>query len=208
MPDKLAQFARNCRDERELFVRLWLAEGIPYAFQEFPLLFQKSREWLANRIKVSTRDISVVGSAKIGYTLKPTNGTRPAFTGSSDIDYVIVSKPLFDRCAEDSMRFADDMNTGRIKPVTPAEKKWWPQDVDFITRNVPHGFVNSGKVPNQDRYGATQDMERAFWSLTVRLKATKDCPAFTKATYRVYETHDAFIQQATINLGTAMLGSL
>ena len=146
--------------QSDSFVRLWLSEGIPYAFQSCPILYQVSREWIANRVGVSPNEIGIVGSAKLGYSLRPTPDFRKLFHPKSDLDYVIVSGALFEKCAEISLRFVEDYESGAISPRTEGQKRCWSEDVEFIKRNIPNGFVNSGKVPNFEKYEGLRRIEQ------------------------------------------------
>ena len=186
-----------------MFVRLWLAEGIPHAFHNCPSLYQVTREWLARKLEVSPEDITIVGSARLGYSLKPSCFSR-AFNSRSDLDYVVISEPLFLKCQEASMLFVADYESSFITPTSDAQRQEWAGDVAFIKRNTLKGFLNSGKVPNWKRYEAMRSMENHFWHLGAKIKLTRGSPEFSKATFRIYRDYDSFIKRASINLSYAL----
>ena len=87
LPDVLEQYVL----EGEAF------DGIPYVFQNQPRAFDTLRQHLTDTLKLnSPKDITVVGSAKIGFSLSPHNFPRH-FSDESDIDVVVVDEALFDK---------------------------------------------------------------------------------------------------------------
>jgi hypothetical protein len=98
-PDAI-NFAPNhelSKEDSRRFAALWLAEGVPFAFLDYPGAFQAAREVLAHDLKVSFRDVSLVGSARIGYSLNPEKFGNAFQPGVSDIDLFVVNEKLFDK---------------------------------------------------------------------------------------------------------------
>ena len=65
------------------------------------------RQRVADHFKVAVENVIIVGSAKIGFTMRPKKG-RPiysAFRPESDVDIAIVSDVLFDRAWKECLRF-------------------------------------------------------------------------------------------------------
>ena len=56
---------------RNSIARLWLSEGIPYAFKESPILYDEIRSWLAIKLDIDPKEISMTGSGRIGQSLAP-----------------------------------------------------------------------------------------------------------------------------------------
>ena len=56
-------------NERLGVIRLWITEGIPYAFKNHPLLYEEIRAFIAKGVSVHTKEVTLVGSARIGYSL-------------------------------------------------------------------------------------------------------------------------------------------
>ncbi len=59
------------RDVRYALSRLWLSEGISFAFKTKPGIYEALRIWLARRLNVQAKQITVVGSGSQGYSLSP-----------------------------------------------------------------------------------------------------------------------------------------
>ena len=67
----------------------------PYIFEPKPLAWNIFRREIASELRVSHKDITVVGSGRLGISLKPW-GNLSRFTDKSDVDVVIVNSEAFD----------------------------------------------------------------------------------------------------------------
>ena len=57
--------------EKAILARLWISEGIPFAFRKCPGLYGEVRDSLAKGLELDAKQISVVGSGRLGYSLAP-----------------------------------------------------------------------------------------------------------------------------------------
>ena len=110
---ELTKFKQDCKTkEKDEIVQKYLIEGNCYFFE---LYFDEYEEFrfkktIADSLKVHIRDIAVVGSGKLGFSIKP-NKDNPGFyefkqfdeiydqdptMRKSDLDVAIVSSRLFD----------------------------------------------------------------------------------------------------------------
>ena len=67
----------------------------PYVFESDPPKWDSFREFLSTKLAVAQADIRVVGSARLGFSMKPGKNLK-SFSDTSDIDVVIVNTRLFD----------------------------------------------------------------------------------------------------------------
>src|SRR6266568_272955 len=70
-------------------------EAAPYVFESEPASLDKFRDALALSLMVARTDIRVVGSARLGFSMKPWQNLR-SFQDTSDIDVLVVNQTLFD----------------------------------------------------------------------------------------------------------------
>lgn len=70
-------------------------DAVPFVFEPKPAEWDTFRTVLVDNLGCAAADISVVGSARLGLSLKPDMNLR-AFTDKSDIDVVVVNAALFD----------------------------------------------------------------------------------------------------------------
>jgi len=69
--------------------------GVPYVFRSRPTNTDTLYDHLSKRLGVDAKNITIVGSAKVGFSLSPDNFPR-RFTASSDIDVLVIDERLFD----------------------------------------------------------------------------------------------------------------
>ena len=110
--------------ERAVLARLWISEGIPFAFRKCPGLYEEVRNWLAAGLELDAKQISVVGSARLGYSLAPERWGKPYRPDSSDVDFFAVSASLFDSLRDDFDRWRTDFNQGVIQPLDGDRGNW------------------------------------------------------------------------------------
>jgi hypothetical protein len=70
-------------------------QGFPFVFRQTPEALDVLKRHLFSELGADPDNISIVGSARIGFSLNPDNFPR-GFSEASDIDVLIVDKGLFD----------------------------------------------------------------------------------------------------------------
>lgn len=179
--------------------RAWLTEGIPWAFSNEPLLFEKVRELIANEIRIEPADIKLIGSARMGYSMNPTK-VGNQFSDTSDLDLAVVSAEYFSRCEQDFRKFKYDFENNIITPDNSEDARWWPEiinDIDNQSQN--RGFVDICLIPKNSRYLNAQTAINACSTVTRKLKITSFGPTVRKCSIRVYRDTKSFIKQNRIN---------
>jgi hypothetical protein len=100
---ELEEFKIDCvRLEITDIVQKYLIDGNSYFFEQFDLDEYEFKKEIAHSLGVHIRDIAIVGSGKLGFSLKP-DDTEPSFFPFkefddgriSDLDVAIVSEKLF-----------------------------------------------------------------------------------------------------------------
>jgi hypothetical protein len=84
------------RSDAELLERCLREDLIPYVFEPKPEAWTAFRAELCAELNMAEGDIAIVGSARLGISLKPHNNLK-AFSDKSDIDVVVVNADLFDQ---------------------------------------------------------------------------------------------------------------
>ena len=192
------------RVEQEIFTRLWLSEGIPYAFQSCPAVFEYIRGWLGQVLDVHPKEITLIGSARIGYSLAPLPKFGSKFSQKSDLDFSVISSSLFQRLIRDSHLFSKDYRNARIQPRNKRERDFWDANLKLFTRNIRKGFLDSKKIPNYAHYPTAQTINETMWLLVERLKVTANAPTIQKASIRTYQNWESFVNQVSLNLHSTM----
>lgn len=179
--------------------RLWLSEGVPFVFRSCPAIFEKARVWLSTTLEIDPKEITIIGSARIGYSLaKGKFGTR--FNNASDLDFTIVSQRLFQKLVNDFECFKDDFRNGTITPRNSKESRYWPENVRVCSRTISKGFLDANKIPNLDRYAIAKRINNSMSILHRKLKASEEIPKTKKSSARVYFDWDKFVDQSVLSL--------
>ena len=80
-----------------------------------PAVYEEVRFWMASRIGVDPKEISIVGSARIGQSLSADKMGKPFGVGS-DLDFLAVSSSLFKDLVEDFNKWTYDYESRAICP--------------------------------------------------------------------------------------------
>ena len=188
------------RRERAVVSRLWVSEGIPFAFRECPALYEEARTWLAEKLDLDPKEISLRGSGRLGYSLAPQRWGDAYNPHSSDLDVFAVSERLFGRFREDFERWSDDYSKHKIVPKSN-EKKYWMDNQQRGPKNICKGFLDSWMVPNRCVYPTFRKTNNQLEILWKKLHQTDVGPKPNKKiTLRCYRDWRAYECQACINL--------
>lgn len=204
--EHLVQIIKSATYNENLEIaRLWLSEGIPYAFKNCPILYEKMRGWMALRFGIHAKEITLIGSGRIGYSLAPPPKLGKAFNNTSDLDFSAITNKLFDKCVFAFALWSDDFSKGIVSPMNSAEKFYWEENLKTVPNNISKGFIDPYKIPLRDKYKIAQIIENTLWMLKERLIRTKFAPQIKRATLRVYKSWDAFLNQLRINLSSSLM---
>ncbi len=188
------------RREREVFVRLWLTEGIPYAFRECPAIYEDVRGWLGNRLELHPKQITLLGSARIGFSMARPPQFGREFNRKSDLDFAIISTDLFVEFEEMFNKFKQVFFNSEISPRNETEREYWENNIDFGEKNIPLRFFDANKIPYFNRFPIAQKVGQAMWVIIKKLKATDKAPESKKASVRVYKDWESLINRVSLNL--------
>ncbi len=88
------QLAAATKEPMDFVQNILLAEP-PYAFRDDPATFDAFTLEVAHRLEVEPEAISIIGSARLGFSLNRAHLLSP-FNAESDLDIVVISSNLFD----------------------------------------------------------------------------------------------------------------
>ena len=197
--EELKYYLLNCWKDKgiDFFVQQWLSEGVPFIFQDYPFLFESLRFKLAKELSLNSKEITIVGSARLGYSLTPPPKFGTRFNSSSDMDFALVSSLLFKKCEIENNLWKIEYKSGKAIP-NKNEKDYW--DSNFIHNDVQinRGFIDSNKIPN--RYATIKSINNLRWYLEQYLSNNKPSLSFKKINFRIYSDWDCFLKQQKINI--------
>jgi len=199
-PEELRTIAKSVTDREKIgIVQQWLSEGIPYCFRECPLLYEAIRGWLAKAIEIQAKEITLIGSARIGYSLAPGDDYGRPFNNRSDLDFGVISSVLFDNCVAAFELWLGDYQNGRVSPTNPTQGFWWKNNATGVPNNITRGFIDPKKIPTLKRYQIACDIVDSLYRLHRKIKMTGYAPRVREVTIRVYRDWWAAIRQFKIN---------
>lgn len=184
---------------RLAIARLWLSEGIPYAFKECPGIYESLRAWVAIRLDVDPKDISITGSGRLGQSLSPRQIGKP-FNPESDLDIFIVSKSLFEKLKNDFNQWALDFENGSVTPSNQREEGFWKENYARGAKNLARGFIDSKIIPNHDAYRAAKNIAQSMWLVKEKLAITDEAPTISGASVRCFKSWNDYARQVSLSL--------
>ncbi len=183
-------------DEQIDFIRAYLVEGIPYIFRYQPISYETLRTQISNMMQIPERDICLVGSSKLGYSLIPKKfGTKVRY--NSDFDMLIVAEDIFNNLILDYKSWLYDMYNGKIQPANIYELRIWLENIQLIDESILWGYINHWFIPYDTRYTSTSAL---YWSLSQILKSNANIIKGRKVTFRIYKNWKSLIQNLNHSL--------
>ena len=200
-PQDLLTAAAAGPRERAILARLWISEGIPFAFRRYPAVYEELRDSLANGLNLDAKQINIGGSGRLGYSLAPKTWGEPYRPTSSDLDLFVVSERLFGRLQEDFERWRDDYDHGDAQPRTDGERHYWSVNRIETPERMRRGFVDSIRVPNRRRYAEFSAMNSCLAYVRHKLLKMVEGPKpRSRLTLRCYRDWDSYELQMTVSL--------
>jgi len=193
------------RDARQAIARLWLSEGVPFAFKDRPGLYESLRRWLAAQLDIQAKEITLVGSGRQGFCLSPGKNIGRPFGKHSDLDLTAICPRLFGILVGTFERWNRDYTIGAISPRNDLERKHWDENKESVPIGIKRGFIDPHKIPNWNRYREAQMVAQTMYVAHEKLKNTLDAPAVRRLSIRVYHDWDSFIRQMALNLRNAAI---
>ena len=175
-PQDVLDAALEGRREKAILARLWISEGIPFAFRNCPGLYEDFRASLAERLELDAKQINVAGSGRLGYSLAPKKWGEAYRPMKSDLDWFAVSEELFERLCENFERWRADYARCEVQPRTERQRNDWNANREETPKQIRRGFVDSNRVPNWGRYGVFLAMNRRLENLRVKLQEADEAP--------------------------------
>lgn len=186
--------------ELQLILRLLFSEGAPFAFRLNPVLYENVREWMGVRLQVHPKTITLIGSARIGYSTSPAPKYGQDFDRQSDLDFLAVDEGLFSKVVDDYNKWESDVDDGRVVARNAREQEFWNENLRRVPSNIVRGFVDPYLIPSWNRYSQIVNIMDTLYLVHKRLKVTPQAPPIRKASLRVYKDWRAFFHQFSLNI--------
>ncbi len=185
------------KESLEEFLRLWLTEGVPYVFKDIPILYERVRTLLSEKLNINFKEIFMIGSGKLGLSLDPKKFVAPFQCSESDLDFTIINEELFRNLEEDFWKWRNDYLERKIQPKNHSEKYYWKKNINFVVpNNIKRGFIDIYKIPAKKEYKTRYKftyvvplLRRLIFHYTGQNFCDK------KISFRVYKDWKSFFEQ-------------
>jgi len=185
-PDVLKSIYKKLSENDKFgILRSFITEGIPYVYKENPLAYEAIRSFIAQRLQLNPKEVVLVGSGRIGYSLSKKQWGKP-FDASSDLDFALISQPLFRGLANNLKSWIGDLKLSRFKVHSVQETKNWLSNIDALKNSLDRGFLQSNLFPYTDNYLTAKKLQSTMWLLNKRIAVTNNVPQIAKSSTRVY----------------------
>jgi hypothetical protein len=137
-----------------------LFAGTPFIFRTNNQTYASFRNALSDGLRVPTADISVVGSAALGFSMDPANFGRKFDETVSDVDVIVVSEGLFEQAWSDLLAWNHSrkwsMSRARVDLILSHHKHaiyWghvWPDilaKISIVTASWRQSFRGLSRDP-------------------------------------------------------------
>ena len=198
--------ASEGKRQRSVLARLWISEGIPFAFKDSPSQYEKFRTILATRLKIDAKEISIQGSGRLGYSMKPGREWGRQYNRvHSDLDWFAVSQCLFHRFCKDFESWRDDYQDGKIQPMERESGDRWDNNRDEVPENIKNGLIDSWRVPNRKEYVTFSSTNSCLGYLRrILIPDEEELQKSKRWSLRCFRDWKAFDRQMRINLNNAV----
>lgn len=187
------------RDARLAIARLWLSEGIPFAFRERPGIYEAVRMWVAVMLGIDPKEITMIGSARLGQSLSDDHFGKP-FSDQSDLDLTIVSGEYFEKIRTEFCKWSLHYEAGEVSPHNERERRFWDDHLKRGPKLISRGFLDSHMIPLRNAYPVAQNIGQTMYLLREKLEVTEEAPHVLRVDARVYRSWDAFARQMDLSL--------
>jgi hypothetical protein len=194
--------------ELRAILRLWFSEGIPFAFQTNPMLYEVVREWMAMRLQVNPKSVTMIGSGRIGYSVCPLPKFGREFSAESDLDFSIIDHKLFSDLVQTFFEWESDVDSGRVSPRNNRQRGFWDDSLKKLPENIARGFIDPYKVPTLYKYQRIVTIQDTLYLLGERLKVTPGAPKVKQVSVRVYKDWNSFFRQMCLNFSLTVASFL
>lgn len=187
------------------YTRLWLTEGIPFAFRDQPIVFEYAREKLATMLGEFSRDVGMTGSARSGHSFNPKKFGEKYERSRSDLDVFVVSKRWLELLASDFSLFSERYQKGEAVARNDKEAGFFEANFKETPNTIKRGFIDQWRIPSANRYTHAKTLRLAAELFRKTLNSEMAEGAYiNRVSIRVYSDW----QRAVGQIGGSLLKSI
>jgi hypothetical protein len=178
------------------------------AFRANPMLYEVIREWMAMRLQTNPKNLTIIGSGRIGYSVSPLPKFGQEFSSESDLDFSLIDHRVFSELVGTYFQWESDVDLGRSSPRDSKERRFWNDHLKRLPENIARGFIDPYKIPSWKTYVIIPTIQNTLYLIGERLKVTPGAPRIKEVSIRVYKDWDAFFRQMCLNFSLTVASHL
>jgi hypothetical protein len=184
--------------ETKSYIRHFLVNNKPYAFDKCPLIYEQVIQYFADNIEINPNQIKLIGSGKTGFSISETNYGRPYVSEKSDLDFSIISEKLFYELQEEFESWAKLYKGELIKPLENLERVFWPQNLITGPNQIKRGFIDVKFIPNREPFPKTRKINSSLFYIKKYL-ADINRILIKEGSVSIYRSWNSFMKRIQFN---------
>lgn len=187
-------------NERKSLINFLIISNFCYAFKTKPLVYEQTTQYIADKFSLNKIQIILLGSARTGFAIDPSNYGRK-FTENSDLDFAIIDEKLFNNCILDFKLWK--RKTENNEYDEKIINKFWNDNQNNLKFQIKRGFIDTYKVPNFTEFETTQQINQSLSLIVVNLLKYHNIKV-KEASARIYKDWETFHKQLKINIESVL----
>jgi len=152
------------------------------------------------RLQVEPRNITIIGSARLGWSLSSGQKFGKQYSHESDLDFAIISERLFANVVADFELWKSKIERGEERFAN----KYGAENLERLPANIARGFIDPYKIDHHRYLEHAAIVTNTESYGLQRLHSTEGRPVASKLSVRVYSDFDAFFRQMKLNLDNTL----
>lgn len=182
--------------ERKSLLNFLIISNFCHAFKIKPLIYEQITQYIADKFKIKKNQIILLGSARTGFSIDPTNYGRK-FSENSDLDFAIVDSNLFENCVNDFKVWKRKTENNEYEEKQ--KNRFWNDNQTNLNYQIKKGFIDTYKIPNFTEFTTTQQINHSLSLVVLNLESYQRIKV-KEASARIYKDWDTFQRQLKINI--------
>jgi hypothetical protein len=183
--------------EYDSYLRHYISNNTPFIFEKRPLLGEMISQYLADKLRIDPADVKIIGSAKTGFSMDPSNYGRP-FGVLSDLDFALINEELFSKAIDEFSLWATRYEGGKEQPLNEREKMYWEENKVLVANNIKKGFIDSYKIPNRESYPIVRNLNSALSLIFLNLRQQQHI-SIKRVSARIYKNKISYYKRIRLN---------
>ncbi|HSZ86497.1 MAG TPA: hypothetical protein VK787_10725 [Puia sp.] len=186
--------------EKKSFLRHYIVANKPYAFDNYPIIFERICDYLSDSLGLNPMDIKLIGSAKTGFAISKSGFGKIYIGKNSDLDFSIINEKLFYEILDEFEKWEKLFKEEKMLPRQSSylENKYWNENLETGPRQLRRGFIDSKYIPNRLEFPKNKRINSCLFYIKKYLKDIHSIE-IKEGTASIYKNNESFINRLKFN---------